>query len=533
MENRNFLYGLLFISLAFTFCNQRQSDPSESLAVRDTSINKSNSFSELFLDSAAVEKFFQAETVHDSLARRMRDFYRKRNYEYAWIHEDGLADYAIGFVKYQDDYINYSGDSAIYRPELSAMIDTTTSLDITKFPVSTIQHLELALTAQFFRYVYRAYQGRNSLNAKELEWYIPRKRVDIEAALDSVVANKGRNAQRYEPVNPQYGLLRDVLVKYHSIKEEFDLIQVNNSKKVYSVGESSPDLVNIKRKLFLIDDLKEADTSMLFTPALKAAVVSYQARHGMDTSGVINTAVLNQLKRKIQSRIDQMLVNLERIKWVPLQPQTDYILVNIPEFRLHTYEKGNYQWSMNVVVGKAIHSTVIFTGTLKHVVFAPYWNVPPGIMKDEILPAIKRDKNYLAKHRMEWNGGNVRQKPGPGNSLGQVKFLFPNSYNIYLHDTPAKDLFGESKRAFSHGCVRLGEPRKLAEWILRNEANWTSEKIKTAMNSTRERFVAVREDIPVFIGYFTSWVDRNGKLNFREDIYGHDKKMAERLFTSL
>ena len=161
-----------------------------------------------------------------------------------------------------------------------------------------------------------------------------------------------------------------------------------------------------------------------------------------------------------------------------------------------------------------------------------HWNVTPNIIKNEILPAMKRDKNYLEKHRMEWNGGNIRQRPGPGNSLGQVKFLFPNSYNIYLHDTPAKDLFGESKRAFSHGCVRVAEPRKLAEWILRNDANWTPAKIRPAMNSTRERFVAVREDIPVFIGYFTSWVDRNGRINFREDIYGHDKKMAKRLFTN-
>ena len=531
MKSKDFFCALLLISFALTFCNQRERNSSGDVVPRDTSISKSNSISKLFLDSSTIESFFKAESIHDSLAKRMRDFYRQRNYQYAWIYEDGLADYATGFVRYQDDYINYTGDSVLYRPALAQLVDSIAAEDITKFPTSTIQRTELSLTAQFFRYVYRAYQGRNSLNAKELEWYIPRKRVEIEAALDSVVANKGRNASRYEPVNPQYSLLRDVLIRYHSIKEEFDAIPVNNSKKIYKVGESSPDLVNIKRKLFLVADLKEADTSMLFTPALRTAVISYQARHGMDTSGDINTTVLNQLKRKIQSRIDQMLVNLERIKWVPLQPQTDYLLVNIPEFRLHAYEKGIYQWSMNVVVGKAAHSTVIFAGTLKHVVFAPYWNVPPGIMKNEILPAIKRNKNYLEKHRMEWNGGNVRQKPGPGNSLGQVKFLFPNSYNIYLHDTPAKDLFGESKRAFSHGCVRLAEPRKLAEWILRNDANWTSDKIKTAMNSTRERYVAVREDIPVFIGYFTSWVDRNGKLNFREDIYGHDKKMAEHLFT--
>ena len=133
---------------------------------------------------------------------------------------------------------------------------------------------------------------------------------------------------------------------------------------------------------------------------------------------------------------------------------------------------------------------------------------------------------------MEWNNGMVRQKPGPRNSLGLVKFLFPNSYSIYFHDTPSKSLFDEPKRAFSHGCIRLSEPQKLAEYLLRNDSSWNSRKIVQAMNAGKERYVTVKEDIPVVIGYFTAWVDRQGKLNFREDIYGHDKKMAERLFST-
>ena len=531
MKHKNIICALCLILFLLAACDQQKKEPISEVA-RDTSISKSNSFSKLFLDSSVVENFFKTEKIHDSLATRMRNFYRQRNYQYAWVLEDGLADYATGFVKYQDDYVSYSRDSAIYRPTLGALIDSIAVNGIASFPASTIQNAELALTAQFFRYVYRAYQGRNSLNSKELAWYIPRKRVDIEAALDSLISNKGKNVERYEPANRQYSLLRDELIKYHSFQSAYDSIPIKASKKIYKLGESSPDLVNMKRRLNLVGDLPVADTSALFTPALKSAVISYQSRHGMDTNGIINTSVLIQLTSSIRARIDQMLVNLERIKWIPVQPETDYILVNIPEYRLHVYEKGNYQWSMNVVVGTAVNNTVIFTGTLKNVVFAPYWNVTPSIIKKEILPAMKKDKNYLEKHRMEWNGGNVRQKPGPGNSLGQVKFLFPNSYNIYLHDTPAKDLFGESKRAFSHGCVRLGEPRKLAEWVLRNDPNWNFDKIKAAMNSTKERFVSVKEDIPVFIGYFTSWVDRKGKLNFRDDIYGHDKKMSEKLFTS-
>ncbi|HTD93164.1 MAG TPA: L,D-transpeptidase family protein, partial [Chitinophagaceae bacterium] len=165
-----------------------------------------------------------------------------------------------------------------------------------------------------------------------------------------------------------------------------------------------------------------------------------------------------------------------------------------------------------------------------YIVFSPYWNVPPSIIKNEVVPGIKKNKNYLANHNMEWNNGAVRQKPGPANSLGLVKFLFPNSYNIYLHDTPSKSLFSETNRAFSHGCIRLSEPKKMATYLLRKDPAWTNEKITKAMNSGTEKYVTLNPTIPVFIGYFTAWVDSEGRLNFRDDIYGHDKKMAEKMF---
>ena len=262
------------------------------------------------------------------------------------------------------------------------------------------------------------------------------------------------------------------------------------------------------------------------------AVKSYQHRYGFKETGIVTTSLIGEMNRPVQERIRQMLINMERIRWVPAEPATDFLLVNIPEFRLHVYEKGQYKWNMNVVTGSVANNTVIFSGRLKYIVFSPYWNVPASILKKEVLPGIRRNKNYLANHNMEWNNGMVRQKPGPRNSLGLVKFLFPNSYSIYFHDTPSKSLFNEPKRAFSHGCIRLSEPQKLAEYLLRNEPSWNSEKIVQAMNAGKEKYVTVKEDIPVFIGYFTAWVDRQGKLNFRDDIYGHDKKMAERLFST-
>jgi murein L,D-transpeptidase YcbB/YkuD len=190
---------------------------------------------------------------------------------------------------------------------------------------------------------------------------------------------------------------------------------------------------------------------------------------------------------------------------------------------------------MNVVVGKEGHNTMIFSGKLNQIVFSPYWNITPDITREEILPAMQRDPNYLQKHNMEIAGNDngfpvIRQLPGPENSLGKVKFLFPNSFNIYFHDTPAKSLFNKDKRAFSHGCIRLSDPVKMTNYLLRNNKEWTPEKIDEAMNSGTEKYVKVKEPVPVIITYYTAWVDENGQLNFRDDIYKHDGKLLSKMF---
>jgi len=189
-------------------------------------------------------------------------------------------------------------------------------------------------------------------------------------------------------------------------------------------------------------------------------------------------------------------------------------------------------WSSNAIVGKAIHPTTQFYGAIKYVVFSPYWNVPPGILRNEIIPALKKDPNYLAKHHMEITGYNkwipvIRQKPGKQNSLGLVKFLFPNSYNIYLHDTPTRSLFNETSRAFSHGCIRIENPQKLAGYLLRDRGNWGQDNIKMAMQNGKEKYVTLSKPVPVFIAYFTAFIDRDNRLNFRKDIYNLDNKLYE------
>jgi murein L,D-transpeptidase YcbB/YkuD len=501
------------------------------VAVRDTTITVENSFTELFIDTAAFGRFIANNPMQDSLSSKMQSFYNHRNYQYAWFFPDGMAEFVPTFLSLQNDYIHYSGDSSLYNPALVATVDSLSKLKKINPNDSLVRNTELQLTRQFFRYSSLAYAGDNNLNAQELNWFIPRRKLDPQVFLDSLIKNKGQNLAAYEPVNRQYNLLKERLLKLYQIEKNAHWEILESGRKLKS-GSTDSIIIKLKERLVTLGDLPATDSSTVFDSTLTVAVKQFQKRMGMKQNGETGPAFFTELNVPVSVRIRQILINMERIRWMPATPATDYLLVNIPEFMLHVYEKGTHSFDMNVVVGSEANSTVIFSGTLNQVVFSPYWNVPPSILKNEILPGIRRNPNYLARHNMEWNGSSVRQKPGRANSLGRVKFLFPNSYNIYLHDTPSKSLFGESKRAFSHGCIRLSEPKKLAEFLLRRDTTWTDQKITQAMNAGKEKYVRLRgeNEIPVYIGYFTSWVDQDGLLNFRKDVYGHDKKMADRLF---
>jgi murein L,D-transpeptidase YcbB/YkuD len=222
--------------------------------------------------------------------------------------------------------------------------------------------------------------------------------------------------------------------------------------------------------------------------------------------------------------VEQIVMNMERWRWLPDDPGPRYILVNIPAFRLDVIEDGRSVLDMKVVTGKKSSPTPVLADRMTTVVFSPYWNIPQDIVQKEILPKADRDPSYLEKNNMEADEkGNYRQRPGKGNSLGQVKFLFPNHYNVYLHDTPAQSLFERLERDFSHGCVRLDEPMKLAQYVLRDQPEWTGDRIRAAMDAGTERAVALKQPLPIYLVYFTAWED-GGVLKTVPDVYGIDRR---------
>jgi murein L,D-transpeptidase YcbB/YkuD len=300
---------------------------------------------------------------------------------------------------------------------------------------------------------------------------------------------------------------------------------------------SSAAVLAIKKRLELTGEMPVGDTTRVFNNQLENAVKAFQASRGLTANGIVTPALINEMNVSAVKRVQQILINMDRMRWMLNNTEGRLAMVNIPEFVLHVFEGKDKAFDMNVVVGKEGHNTTIFTGNLNQVVFSPYWNVTSNIVRNEILPKMKKDPNYLSRNNMEQVGTSdglpkIRQLPGATNSLGQVKFLFPNSFDIYFHDTPSKNLFNSDRRAYSHGCIRLSNPTKMATWVLKDQQEWTLERIDQAMNSGQEQYVKVKNPVAVLITYYTAWVDDKGVLNFRDDIYKHDANLLKKMFVS-
>jgi murein L,D-transpeptidase YcbB/YkuD len=508
------------------------------ISSRNYSITPSNAYSDLFLDSSAVEKFINEKKIPDSIAWRIRSFYNSRNFEFAWFSGDGLTEQARGFWNLHNHYTSSTDDTTLDNKELKKRMNNLITED-TIYPSAKNKvfiNTELLLTSDFIRHTLLAYEP-DYVKRKEMERFVPASKQDALYLADSLLKKKHKDDKYYENVNPSYGLLKEKLNAYYDIYEKGGWPVISGKKKSYKKGMTAPEIALIKKRLQLTDDTQGGDTSNLFNDTLVQGVKKFQQRHGLKANGIVDETTLKEMNVPVAHRIQQILINMDRMRWLPVQPEGNLITVNIPAFMLYVTDGNKKVFDMDVVVGKDGHDTRIFTGNLNQIVFSPYWNVPKSIVEKEILPAIEKNPEYLEKEDMEVIGEKdglpeIRQKPGEKNALGKVKFLFPNSFNIYFHDTPSKSLFAKDKRAFSHGCIRLSDPVRMANYLLRDQPEWNSAKIEKAMNSGEEKYVKLKNPVPVLIAYYTAWVDEEGQLNFREDIYGHDTQLTKKMFTA-
>jgi len=419
---------------------------------------------------------------------------------------------------------------------------------------------DLALTVCAMRYISDLHIGK--VNPRHLAFAFDdeSKKYDLPEFLKDHVINGGEVAgvlAQVEPPYPGYRRTIRALQTYIDLTKKDDGEQLLPLvKKTIAPGDAYPGILRLTRLLRLVGDLP-ADANVpadqaIYQGALVEAVKSFQRRHGRDPNGRIDTQTLADLNVPLSRRVRQMQLTLERWRWLPALYQKAPIVANIPEFRLRAYDKDfNVGVTMKVVVGKAYgHDTPVFSDTMQYVVFRPYWEVPNSITRAEIIPHIVRDPDYLTKKGFEvvdskrnvvsagmvtpellsqLRAGKlfVRQEPGPKNALGLVKFVFPNSYNVYMHDTPAAEFFAKSRRDFSHGCIRLERPADLAAWVLRDNPGWNPERIRAAMHGGTTQQVNLAHPIPVLIVYGTVVVLEDGLVHFYDDIYGHDAALEK------
>ncbi|HTH30766.1 MAG TPA: L,D-transpeptidase family protein, partial [Lacibacter sp.] len=410
----------------------------KNITKRNVSITAANSYSTLFLDSAVMEKFITDQKVVDSLARRIRSFYNARNYQFAWFSEDGLTEQARGFWNLHQYVTSYDGDTTLNHKGLEKTMGRLTAAEELSVSASkTYINTELLLTKHFIQYMLNNYE-KGYVKRKEMERFIPARKQDPVYLADSLINKKHKDDKYFEDVNASYRGLKEHLKTYHDIVKNGGWPVVPFSKATYKKGVSSPAVVTLKKRLAISGDMPGADTSQIFNDTVVNGIKNFQQRHGFTPDGVLTEAVVKEMNVPAITRLKQVLMNMDRMRWLAAEPKGQLIVVNIPEFILHMYEGGNKVFDMVVVVGKEGHNTMMFNGDLNQVVFSPHWNVPESIVQNEILPAMAKNSNYLASQNMEIvsNNGDVpeiRQLPGGDNALGKVKFLFPNSFNIYFH----------------------------------------------------------------------------------------------------
>jgi len=420
--------------------------------------------------------------------------------------------------------------------------------------------LDVALTVSTMRYISDLRIGR--INPKHFQFglTVEQKKYDLARFLRDRLLTASDISALLDAIEPQFTTYRrteQALVTYVPLAREDDGEKLSTPPKPIEAGQAYAGLPRLVRLLTLVGDLPpgtQSPENHIYDATLVEGVKRFQRRHGLDDDGRIGPTTIKQLNIPLTERVRQLQLTLERWRWLPTEFSAPPIVVNIPDFRLRALDENNkVALEMRVVVGKAMNTqTPVFTRDMTFVVIRPYWNVPPGILRRSTIPAIKRDRNYVAKQNFEITtldgrvvtSGKVsedvltqlqagklaiRQKPGPSNALGLVKLMFPNEYSVYLHSTPSTELFSQSRRDFSAGCIRVEKPAELTTWVLRDNPGWTLDRVQQGMQSGKDSVtVTLTRVVPVFILYGTAIAYEN-EVHFYDDIYGHDRKLAAAL----
>jgi murein L,D-transpeptidase YcbB/YkuD len=473
--------------------------------------------------------------------------YGARNWSPLWFAGDSLTQPALALVRVLREAANRGLDPADYDAEwLSAQPARPDRADS-----ALDARVELGLSIAAARFALALRFGRVSREAVHATFRLPADSFDLPRTLEQLAQSPEPNGvlRTLEPPFVHYWILMASLVRYRELARDSDLLALPPMPDRLRPGDFYDGVLNLRRLLKVLGDYRDSlpppTFELLYTGEVVEAVKRFQIRQGFKPDGVIGDSTRARLSHPFEQRIRQMELTLERWRWMPRKFTRPPILVNIPAFRLYAFRTLDLDertmLAMNVVVGTAFKTeTPVFADELEYLTFSPYWDVTPAIASKEIKPAALRNPEFLTRNRYElvelgepvapWleniarigQGVRVRQLPGAHNALGLVKFIMPNDFQVYLHDTPSKATFERTRRDASHGCIRLGDPFGLATFLLRDQPEWTEDRIRTAMNAGEPTTVRLRAPVPVYITYATAVARTNGEVYFYNDLYRHD-----------
>ena len=530
VQNKKAAFAIVatgILCLAST-CNVAREPKNDANSLRSNANSLRNN-----VEAGTRPQFVDDDTSWDTT----RQLYTLRQFEPAWSNADGISASADSALKVLE---NASAEGLNPQDfgvdELRAMRESfKTAKPPNETPRPSQDEFELRLSYSLMRYVSQLCFGR--INPADVlpEWPKPEKTCEVVQIVQDALASNGVEnlAEHLSPKLQEYAALKAALSRYREIAAQG--------------GWQSLSTPTTKKPSAAFVSMLQARLAITADPDLKA----FQTRHGLKPDGRIGPKTIDALNVPVDQRIAQIEINLDRMRWIADRFEPQHIRVNIPGFELTVHDADQVPLQMRAIVGSQENATPILDGVMEYLVFSPYWNIPLSIATKELLPKIQGNRKYLERENIEVVRGSgakaevidpskinwhkeselsvyqLRQKPGTMNALGLVKFIFPNSYNIYLHDTPSGNLFDRLTRTLSHGCIRVEHPKELATYLLRDQPEWTPEAIDEAMHAGMEKRANLKTRIPVHLFYWTAWVDTDGNAQFREDVYGYDEKHWE------
>ncbi len=494
----------------------------------------------------------------------LTSLYKELLFTPVWMREESISSAAKELFEYIRNDNTLNRDGKLYQDSI-ILEEIANKAYYDNKNIYAKVNLELKISQLYKAYIDYAYFGSinwGAFNARisnlmvndvNTEWVLHRPKISHTKLLSDVAFGDSLKEKfnQYSPTAYHYKELQKVLIKYLDIREDGGWQPVYLSGKLTS-GKYDEGVYSLRDRLRLTDDYNscmDSDEDNHYDKCLQDAVKHFQKRNGLKADGVVGKVTLKVLNESIDDKILKLRLNLDRIKWLNVRDSNRHIIINIPDFQLYFEKDEELIQTMRVITGKPNHPTPIFSDMVEYIVLNPYWNIPKSIIQKEMIPKLMRNSNAMARQGIEihtgWgrdakkiSGSSVNwskyrysknmpfrfaQVPGYKNALGKVKFLFPNKFSVYMHDTPTKHLFKRLKRAFSHGCIRLHKPRELLHTFSTFNDNINFDKAKETLKGKKKKHLALNHKVPIDVIYLTAWVDYDGQLQFRDDVYHYDE----------